>query len=95
LQYGKGLHCEIDLCHPDAWPALQKLLNAYRPGQTPLQLQFKTASAEGRLRVPSNHSVRCEAGLIAQLRCLDGVTGVQVSLSRPWASANSTNAAMA
>jgi DNA polymerase III subunit alpha len=95
LQCGKGLHCEIDLCHPDAWPALQNLLNAYRPGQTPLQLQFKTASAEGRLRVPSTHSVRCEAGLIAQLRSLDGVSGVHVSLSRPWASANSTNAAMA
>lgn len=95
LQYGKGLHCEIDLCHPEAWPALQKLLSAHRPGQTPLQLQFKTASAEGRLRVPASHSVRCEAGLIAQLRSLDGVSGVQVSLSRPWANANSTNAAMA
>jgi DNA polymerase-3 subunit alpha len=95
LQFGKGLQCQVDLCHPKAWRELQQLLNAYRPGQTPLLLQFKTASAEGRLKAPSTHAVRSEAGLIAQLRQIEGVTAVQIALNRPWANAAAASSAPA
>jgi len=89
LQYSKGITCQLDLCHPNAWNALQQLLAAYRPGPTPLLLQMKTASAEGRLRAPATHSVRCESRLITQLRELDGILSVSVALNRPWAAAQS------
>lgn len=87
LQHGKGIQCQLDLCHPDSWQALQQLLTAYRPGQTPVILQLQTASAEGRLRTPEHHAVRCETGLINRLRQLQGVTEVTVALNRPWAAA--------
>jgi DNA polymerase-3 subunit alpha len=89
LQYGKGIQCELDLCHPDSWQSLQQLLSAYRPGPTPVILQVKTATAEGRLRAPEHHAVRCETGLISQLRQLQGISDVAVALNRPW-SANGT-----
>ena len=88
LQYSKGIQCRLDLCHPDSWQALQALLASYRPGQTPVLLQLKTATAEGRLRAPPAHSVRCEAALITQLRQLDGVAEVTVALNKPWSVAS-------
>ena len=88
LQYGKGIQCQLDLCHPDAWQALQQLLLGYRPGATPLSLQLRTASAEGRLHTPAHHAVRCETGLISKLRQLDGITEVSVALARPWAASD-------
>ena len=75
LQHGKGIQCQLDLCHPDSWQALERLLSDYRPGQTPVLLQLKTASSEGRLRVPEHHAVRCETGLISKLRQMQGIKG--------------------
>jgi DNA polymerase-3 subunit alpha len=86
LQYSKGIQCRLDLCCPDSWQTLQTLLASYRPGQTPVLLQLKTATAEGRLRTPSTHSVRCEAALITQLRALDGVAEVSLALNKPWST---------
>ena len=93
LQYAKGIQCKLDLCHPDTWQALQGLLMSYRPGPTPVMLQLRTASAEGRLRAPAHHSVRCEAGLISRLRQIEGMGEVQVALARPWAAAGAASAA--
>ncbi|MFM6988614.1 MAG: OB-fold nucleic acid binding domain-containing protein, partial [Arenimonas sp.] len=93
LQYAKGIQCKLDLCHPDTWQTLQALLMSYRPGPTPVMLQLRTASAEGRLRAPAHHSVRCEAGLISRLRQIEGMGEVQVALARPWAMASAASAA--
>ncbi len=87
LQHGKGIQCQLDLCHPDSWQALERLLSDYRPGQTPVLLQLKTASSEGSLRVPEHHAVRCETGLISKLRQMQGISEVSVALSRPWSTA--------
>ena len=86
LQHGRGIQCQLDLCHPDSWHALERLLSDYRPGQTPVMLQLKTATTEGRVRVPEDHAVRCETGLISQLRQIQGISEVSVSLARPWST---------
>ena len=93
LQYAKGIQCKLDLCHPDTWQVLQALLMSYRPGPTPVMLQLRTASAEGRLRAPAHYSVRCEAALISRLRQIEGMGEVQVALARPWALAGAASAA--
>jgi DNA polymerase-3 subunit alpha len=87
LQHGRGIQCQLDLCHPDSWKSLERLLSDYRPGQTPVQLQLKTATSEGLLRVPEHHAVRCETGLISKLRQMQGISEVSVSLGRPWSTA--------
>ena len=97
LPYAKGIQCKLDLCHPDTWQTLQALLMSYRPGPTPVMLQLRTASAEGRLRAPAHHSVRCEAGLISRLRQIEGMCEASQlpppPSARPWALAGAASAA--
>ena len=91
LQHGRGIQCQLDLCHPDSWKSLERLLSDYRPGQTPVQLQLKTATSEGRIRVPEHHAVRCETGLISKLRQMQGISEVSVSLGRPWSTSGAAS----
>ncbi len=84
LNSSQSLHCKIDLCQPDAWQALQNLIARFRPGHTPLFLNVLTAKAEGKLATPSSYALRCEPNLMNQLRQIEGISDVSVTIQKPW-----------
>jgi DNA polymerase-3 subunit alpha len=92
LNGSQSLQCKLDLCHPDAWQKVHELIRCYHPGQTSLYLHLQTAKAEGKIRAPEVYSLRCEPGLINQLRKIDGVSEVVVSINKPWLITTQANA---
>lgn len=84
LNSSNALHCKLDLCHPDAWQKVQELIKNYRPGQTSLYLKLQTAKSEGKIRAPASYALRCEPSLINQLRQIEGISEVTVSINKPW-----------
>ncbi len=87
LNSSHSLQCKIDLCHPNAWASLQTLIGRFRPGHTPLFLHLLTAKAEGKLVTPANYALRCEPTLMNQLRQIEGISEVTVTIQKPWLTA--------
>ncbi len=85
-QYGRRLALTVDLRENGAWERLQKAMNNFRPGGTPLRLGLVTGDSRGVVDLNGQNSVRTEAELINTLRTLPGVSQVSLSLHRPWAS---------
>ncbi|TKS53698.1 DNA polymerase III subunit alpha [Luteimonas yindakuii] len=85
-QIAKRVALRLDLRKPGLLQDVERLLDAHRPGETPLRYDLTVpAGAAGTLEVNGAHSVRVDADLIGALRARDGVH-VRVAMSRPWAN---------
>ncbi len=85
-QIAKRLALRLDLRVPGLLRDVEALLDAHRPGQTPLRYDLTVpAGAAGLLDLNGTRSVRVDAELIGALRARDGVD-VRVAMSRPWAN---------
>jgi DNA polymerase III subunit alpha len=84
-QGARMLSLALDARDPDALAQLEQLLARYRPGNTPIRLQARTAAAIGQLEMNGRHGVRCDPELLGLLRALPGIGSVRVAVSRPGA----------
>ena len=85
-QIAKRVALRLDLRKPGLLQDVERLLDAHRPGETPLRYDLTVpAGAAGTLEVNGTRSVRVDADLIGALRARDGVH-VRVAMSRPWAN---------
>ncbi|WP_129135570.1 DNA polymerase III subunit alpha [Luteimonas sp. YGD11-2] len=85
-QIAKRVALRLDLRMPGLLQDVERLLDAHRPGETPLRYDLTVpAGAAGTLEVNGARSVRVDADLIGALRARDGVH-VRVAMSRPWAA---------
>jgi DNA polymerase-3 subunit alpha len=85
-QYGRRLALTVDLRQGGTWERLQQLMAGFRPGGTPLRIDLVTGATRGTIELNGAASLRTDAELISSLRALPGVSGVSLSLHRPWAS---------
>ena len=85
-QIARRVALRLDLRMPGLLHDVERLLDAHRPGETPLRYDLTVpAGAAGTLEVNGARSVRVDADLIGALRARDGVH-VRVAMSRPWAA---------
>jgi DNA polymerase-3 subunit alpha len=84
-QQAQRIAFRIDLRQPQAMAQLQDLLTRYA-GTTPVVLDAITAAGVGRLHLHGEHGLRVDASLPGKLRSLPGVSAVNVTLARPWAT---------
>ncbi len=85
-QIARRVALRLDLRMPGLLQDVERLLDAHRPGETPLRYDLTVpAGAAGTLEVNGARSVRVDADLIGALRARDGVH-VRVAMSRPWAA---------
>ncbi len=81
---GRLLQIELDLRQPGLWQRVDKLMAAFRPGDTPLRLAATVQGASGRLDLNGALRVRAEPSLLGELRALPGVGQVKLAIDRPW-----------
>ncbi len=85
-QISRRLALRVDLREPGVLDRVEALLQAHRPGQTPLRYEVLSgAGASGTIDLNGASGVRVEADLLGQLRADPGVRAVRVALDRPWA----------
>ncbi len=85
-QYGRRLALTVDLRQGGTWERLQQLMAGFRPGGTPLRIDLLTGATRGTIELNGAQSLRTDAELISSLRALPGISGVSLSLHRPWAN---------
>jgi DNA polymerase-3 subunit alpha len=83
-KHARLLSLSIDNRHRDALADVERVLQAYRPGGTPLRLDLSTRTASGRLDLGGDAGVRADPELLGALRAVPGVESVSLSLNRPW-----------
>ncbi|PJK05331.1 DNA polymerase III subunit alpha [Lysobacteraceae bacterium NML71-0210] len=80
-----GLAVRLDLREGSPMPAFDALLQAHRPGKTPLRLQLLVPGASGELEMKkTEHGLAINQELPSRLRALPGVRAVKLSLAKPW-----------
>ncbi|HIY70205.1 MAG TPA: DNA polymerase III subunit alpha, partial [Candidatus Luteimonas excrementigallinarum] len=85
-QIARRLALRVDLRELGVLDRVEALLQAHRPGQTPLRYEVLSgAGASGTIDLNGASGVRVEADLLGQLRADPGVRAVRVALDRPWA----------
>ena len=79
----KSLSLTVDLRDASTLPLVEQALAAFRPGKTPIRLQFRLHDCIGTLDLGGAQSVRVEPSLLGTLRALPGVADVSVNLPKP------------
>ncbi|RMH91142.1 DNA polymerase III subunit alpha [Lysobacter pythonis] len=79
------LALRLDLRVPGALEAVDALLDAHRPGPTPIRFELLREGAAGQLDLNGARGVRIGQDLAASLRATPGVRTVRLALGKPWA----------
>jgi DNA polymerase-3 subunit alpha len=91
-RHARLLSLSVDNRERDTLSEVERVLSAYRPGNTPLRLDLTTRDARGRLDLNGEFGVRAEPELLGALRAVAGVESVSLSLNRPWGGGGSGGA---
>ena len=85
-ELARGMRLRLDLRDPGGLDRVEQLLEARRPGRTPLRYELLLASgARGAVDVNGQSGVRVDADLPGLLRADPAVREVALQLERPWA----------
>jgi DNA polymerase-3 subunit alpha len=73
-KHARLLSLSVDNRHRDALADVERVLQAYRPGGTPLRVDLSTRTASGRLDLGGDAGVRADPELLGALRAVPGVS---------------------
>ncbi|MGY0504328.1 DNA polymerase III subunit alpha [Luteimonas sp. e5] len=79
------LGLRLDLRVPGALEKVDEVLDAHRPGATPIRFELLREGASGQLDLNGKQGVRIDQDLAATLRATPGVRTVKLALGKPWA----------
>src|SRR5690554_625490 len=86
-ELARGMKLCLDLRVPGLMERVERLLDAHRPGSTPLRYELLLASgSRGAVDLNGESGVRVDADLLGLLRADPGVRSVRVALEKPWAN---------
>src|SRR5690554_4362664 len=84
-QIARRIAVRLDLRVPGLLDRVEQMLDAHRPGSTPLRYELLATGARGAVELNGDSGVRVEADLLGLLRADPGVRAVRVTLDQPWA----------
>jgi len=79
----RQLSFQLDIRKGGSLAELERLLDGFRPGNTPIRLTAITGSACGTVDINGAFRVRSEPALLGELRELPGVSAVRLLIDRP------------